>query len=150
MSVRQPLGGSFAAGRAALSCKRKLCPPGSCPGPGVQAFWLLRGPWPAKSKKKRPGFFLFFSLLPLLKSKHSTELNRQALQPGVGRNQKPVPAQQWRSPQGPVCAAGAPLGTQKQCPILVQSQHPYLLLGLSAPKASLQWSGPLPPSIWSC
>lgn len=44
-------GRGLAAGRAALSCKRKLCRPSSCLEPGAWAFWLLRGPWPAKSEK---------------------------------------------------------------------------------------------------
>ena len=91
--------------------------------PGAQAFWLLGGPWPAKSEKRAR----FFPLLQptaivqkvntphSLSSKSSSqewEEIKSLLQPSHG---EPTRA-------GLCC--GAPLGTQKQHPILVQYQQP--------------------------
>lgn len=106
---------------------------------------LLRGPWPAKSRKEARVF-------PLLQPAAIVEkVNTPHSLTGKSSSQewkeiKSLFQPRLREPTRAVCAAGAALGTPKQGPILIHCQHP-----LTEPfSPGLLSSGHCPPpSVWS-
>lgn len=96
-----------------MSPKRKPCRPSSCLEPGAWASWLLRGPWPARSEKRARLFPLLqpATIVKKVNTPHSLTSKSSSQEWEEIKN---LPQLSRRGPTGLICAAGTPLGTQKE------------------------------------